>query len=57
MSRVLVNPWMMLNPDTLAVMEPIVAAANAVVDKWPSETTDASCRLYSRICVLYDEYY
>ena len=34
-------------------MEAKVAAANAMVDKWPIETTDAITRLYSSICVLY----
>jgi hypothetical protein len=32
-SRVLVNPMTILKPETLAVMEAKVAAANAMVDK------------------------
>lgn len=32
-SKALVKPWMILNPETLAVMEPSVMAARAVIDK------------------------
>ena len=38
---------MMLYPETLAVMDPKVEAASAVVDKCPIETTDAITREYS----------
>lgn len=51
-SRVLAKPTQMLYPVTLAVMEPRVAAASAVVDRWPIETTEATTREYSRMCVL-----
>lgn len=43
---------MMLKPETLAVMEPSVDAARAVVDKCPIEMTDAITREYSNRCVL-----
>ena len=51
-SKVLVNPWMMLKPDTLAVIDPSVDAARAVVDRCPRETTDAITNEYSRTWVL-----
>ena len=51
-SRVLVKPCTMLYPETLAVMEPRVDAARAVVDRCPIATTDAITREYSRRCVL-----
>lgn len=51
-SRALAKPWRMLNPLTLAVIEPSEIAARAVVDRWPIETTDAMTSEYSRTCVL-----
>ncbi len=51
-SRALVKPWMILRPDTLAVIDPSVIAARAVVDKCPTESTEAMTRLYSNTCVL-----
>ena len=51
-SRVLANPWMMLKPETLAVMEPSVDAASAVVERCPMEMTDATTSEYSKRCVL-----
>lgn len=39
---------MMLRPETLAVIEPNVAAASAAVDKWPMETTEATTNEYSK---------
>ena len=53
MSSVLAKPWMMLNPETLAVIEPSVEAARAVVDKCPIEMTEATTSEYSNKCVLY----
>ena len=44
----LANPWMILNPETLAVIEPSVEAARAVVDKCPIEMTEATTREYSK---------
>lgn len=52
MSKVLVKPWMMLKPETLAVMDPKVAAASAAVEICPIEMTEATTKLYSRTCVL-----
>ena len=43
---------MMLKPETLAVMEPSVEAARAVVDRCPMETTEAMTSEYSSKCVL-----
>lgn len=43
---------MILYPETLAVMDPRVEAARAVVDKCPRETTDAITREYSSTWVL-----
>lgn len=43
---------MMLKPVTLAVIDPNVMAARAVVDKCPTKRTDALTRLYSSRCVL-----
>jgi hypothetical protein len=40
-SRVLIKPSMILKPVTLAVMEPRVAAARALVERWPIETVPA----------------
>ena len=51
-SRVLVKPWIMLSPETLAVIEPRVAAASAAVERWPMETTEATTSEYSSTCVL-----
>ena len=48
----LAKPWMMLNPETLAVMEPRVEAASAVVDRCPMDTTAAITRENSNRCVL-----
>ena len=48
----LVKPWTMLYPETLAVIDPSVEAARAVVDKCPIDTTDAMTREYSSRCVL-----
>ena len=45
-------PWMMLKPDTLAVIEPSEIAARADVDIWPMEITETMTREYSRTCVL-----
>lgn len=39
----------MLKPVTLAVMEPRLIAASAVVEICPIEMTEAMTRLYSRI--------
>ena len=52
-SNVLAKPWMILNPETLAVIEPRVEAARAVVDKWPIETTEAMTSEYSKTWVLH----
>ena len=43
---------MMLYPETLAVIEPSVDAARAVVDRWPMDTTEAMTSEYSSRCVL-----
>lgn len=43
---------MMLKPETLAVIEPRLIAASAVVDIWPTEMTDAMIRLNSSTWVL-----
>ncbi len=43
---------MMLYPVTLAVIEPSVEAASAVVDKCPIDTTEAITSEYSSECVL-----
>ncbi len=45
-------PWMMLKPDTLAVIDPREMAASADVDIWPMDTTETTTREYSRTCVL-----
>ena len=45
-------PWIILKPDTLAVIEPREIAARADVDIWPMETTDTMTREYSRTWVL-----
>lgn len=47
-SSVLAKPCMILNPETLAVIEPSVEAARAVVDKWPIEMTEATTSEYSK---------
>jgi hypothetical protein len=41
-SRLLRKPCMILKPVTLAVMDPRVAAARALVDRWPIETVPAT---------------
>ena len=51
-SRQLMNPCMMLNLVTDAVMDPSVAATRAIVDRCPIDTTEATTRLYSRMCIL-----
>ena len=43
---------MILSPETLAVMKPIVAAASAMVDICPMEITEDMMILCSNICVL-----
>jgi hypothetical protein len=43
---------MILKPETLAVIEPRLIAARAVVDIWPMEMTDTMMRLNSRRWVL-----
>lgn len=51
-SKVETRPWIMLRPVTLAVMNPIVAAARATVEIWPMEITDDIIMLCSKTCVL-----
>lgn len=51
-SSALANPWMMLKPETLAVIDPRLIAAKAVVDRWPMEITGTMTRVYSNKCVL-----
>lgn len=41
-SRPLRKPCMMLKPVTLAVIDPRVAAARALVERWPRETVPAT---------------
>ena len=43
---------MILYPVTLAVMDPSVEAARAVVEICPIEMTDAITKEYSKTCVL-----
>ena len=43
---------MILNPETLAVIEPRVDAASAVVERCPMDITEAMTREYSNRCVL-----
>ena len=43
---------MMLYPETLAVIDPSVDAARAVVDRGPMDTTEAMTSEYSSRCVL-----
>jgi hypothetical protein len=50
-SSVEAKPMMMLRPVTDAVMEPSVAAASAVVERCPIETTEATTSEYSSTCV------
>jgi hypothetical protein len=45
-SRQLIKPWMMLKPVTLAVMDPRVAAARALVERWPMEMVPATTSEY-----------
>ena len=40
-SRLLMKPSMILKPVTLAVIDPRVAAARALVERWPMETVPA----------------
>ena len=51
-SRALANPWTMLKPETLAVMDPRLIAANAVVERWPIEMTGTMTSVYSSKWVL-----
>ena len=51
-SSVLVKPCTMLYPETLAVIDPSVDAARAVVDRCPMDTTEAMTSEYSSRCVL-----
>ena len=44
----------MMYPVTLAVIDPSVDAANAVVEICPIETTDAITREYSNAWVLFN---
>lgn len=46
------KPWTTLNPDTLAVIDPSVDAASAVVERWPMAITEAIEREYSNKFVL-----
>ena len=41
-SRLLRKPWIMLKPETLAVIDPRVAAARALVERWPMQTVPAT---------------
>ena len=41
-SRLLRKPWIILNPVTVAVIDPRVAAARALVERWPMETVPAT---------------
>jgi len=41
-SRLLIKPTMILKPVTLAVIDPRVAAARALVERWPMETVPAT---------------
>jgi len=41
-SRLLMKPCMILKPVTLAVIDPRVAAARALVERWPMETVPAT---------------
>ena len=45
-SRLLRKPCMILKPVTLAVMDPRVAAARALVEMWPRETVPAMMSEY-----------
>jgi hypothetical protein len=47
-SRALAKPWMMLNPLTLAVIEPSETAASAVVEICPIVITETITSEYSR---------
>ena len=40
------RPWMTLKPVTLAVMDPRVTAARALVERWPMEMVPATRREY-----------
>jgi hypothetical protein len=51
-SRALANPWTMLKPETLAVMDPRLIAARAVVERWPIEMTGTMTNVYSSKWVL-----
>jgi len=51
-SKALVKPWIILKPETLAVIDPKVMAASAVVDIWPIEITEDMMRLNSNTWVL-----
>lgn len=52
MSKALDIPWMILSPVTLAVINPMVAAASAIVDICPIEITEDMMMLCSNTCVL-----
>ena len=51
-SRALAKPWTMLKPETLAVIEPRLIAAKAVVERWPIEMTGTMTSVYSSKWVL-----
>ena len=51
-SRTPEKPCKTLKPVTLAVMDPRLTAARALVDKCPIETTGTMTREYSKRCVL-----
>ena len=51
-SRTPEKPCKTLKPVTLAVIDPRLTAARALVDKCPIETTGTMTREYSRRCVL-----
>ena len=45
-SKLLMKPCMILKPVTLAVMDARVAAARALVERWPMETVPATTSEY-----------
>jgi hypothetical protein len=51
-SSALEKPCKTLKPETLAVMDPKLTAARALVDKCPIEMTETMTREYSRRWVL-----
>ena len=51
-SSALQKPCIMLNPETLAVIEPNLIAARAVVERWPMDITGTITSVYSSKWVL-----